>query len=196
MRSRPPRTCRAGRRLAPLERTDRRAGEQAARRHVAQRVGRDTSTPLARRLCRGPFNESDGLPGRESVIVKQPDMYFKARIPLMHRSASPRPDLGQPVSAWLTVVGVATECRQRIDNQSNEADPIVYIPHRQNPTLTNGMALIARTMPVPPVRVRHCARRCVPSIPIWRSSTSAPRRGDDQQRFSTGCSARCSACLR
>ena len=45
----------------------------------------------------------------------------------------------------MTVVGVATNVRQRIDNQSNEADPIAYIPHRQNPTLTNGMALIART---------------------------------------------------
>jgi len=32
-----------------------------------------------------------------------------------------------------------------VDNQSAEADPIVYIPHRQDPTLTSGMTLIART---------------------------------------------------
>jgi putative ABC transport system permease protein len=93
------------------------------------------------------FTESDGLPGRESVIVNQRlvDMYFKGQNPIdaQFRFAATGP--GQPASAWLTVVGVATNIRQRIDNQSREADPIVYIPHRQNPTLTSGMALIART---------------------------------------------------
>ncbi|HEU4993507.1 MAG TPA: ABC transporter permease [Gemmatimonadaceae bacterium] len=93
------------------------------------------------------FNESDGLPGRESVIVNQRlvDMYFKGGNPLdgQIRFASTGP--GQPASAWLTVVGVAPNVRQRIDNQSAEADPIVYIPHRQDPTLTSGMTLIART---------------------------------------------------
>jgi hypothetical protein len=92
------------------------------------------------------FNESDGLPGRESAIVNQRlvDMHFKQNpIDGQIRFASTGP--GQPASAWLTIVGVAPNVRQRSDNQSAETDPIVYIPHLQNPTLTAGMALIART---------------------------------------------------
>src|SRR5687768_10634538 len=52
---------------------------------------------------------------------------------------------GQPASPWLTIVGVAPNVRQRVDNQSRERDPIVYVPHRQNPALAAGMTLIART---------------------------------------------------
>jgi putative ABC transport system permease protein len=93
------------------------------------------------------FAESDGLPGRESVIVNKRlvDMYLKGQNPIDGQIRFAASGPGQPASAWLTVVGVAPNVRQRIDNQSSEADPIVYIPHRQNPTLTNGMALIART---------------------------------------------------
>jgi putative ABC transport system permease protein len=73
------------------------------------------------------------------------DMYFKGQNPIDGQIRFAATGPGQPASAWLTVVGVAPNVRQRIDNQSREADPIVYIPHRQNPTLTSGMALIART---------------------------------------------------
>ena len=93
------------------------------------------------------FNESDGLPGRESAIVNQRfvDMHFKGGNPLDTQIRFAPAGPGQPPSAWLTIVGVAPNVRQRIDNQSAEADPIVYIPHRQDPTLTSGMTLIART---------------------------------------------------
>src|SRR5688572_5976480 len=93
------------------------------------------------------FTGSDGLPGRESVIVNKRlvDMYFKGQNPIDAQIRFAATGPGQPASAWLTVVGVAPNVRQRMDNQSTEADPIVYIPHRQNPTLTSGMALIART---------------------------------------------------
>ena len=81
------------------------------------------------------------------MIVNQRlvDVHFKGQNPIdgQIRFASTGP--GQPASAWLTVVGVAPNVRQRIDKQSRQADPIVYIPHRQNPTLTSGMALTART---------------------------------------------------
>jgi predicted permease len=93
------------------------------------------------------FAESDGLPGRESVIVNQRlvDMHFGGQnaIDAQIRFAAAGP--GQPVSPWLTVVGVAPNVRQRVDNQSRELDPVAYIPHRQNPTLAAGMTLIART---------------------------------------------------
>jgi predicted permease len=93
------------------------------------------------------FTESDGQPGRESVIVNQRlvDMYFNGRSPIDTQVRFAATGPGQPATPWLTVIGVVPNVRQRIDNQSREPDPIVYIPHRQNPTLTAGMALIART---------------------------------------------------
>jgi predicted permease len=110
-------------------------------------VGSRYFEAIAAPVLRGrAFNESDGLPGRESAIVNQRlvDMHFKQNpIDGQIRFASTGP--GQPASAWLTIVGVAPNVRQRSDNQSAETDPIVYIPHLQNPTLTAGMALIART---------------------------------------------------
>ena len=100
------------------------------------------------RLLQGrAFAESDGQPGRESVIVNQrlADMYFKGQNPIdaQIRFAAGAP--GQPATPWLTVIGIAPNVRQRVDNQSREPDPIVYIPHLQNPALTAGMGLIART---------------------------------------------------
>ena len=111
-------------------------------------VGSRYFDAIGARVVQGrAFTESDGLPGRESVIVNKRlvDMYFKGQNPIDGQIRFAATGPGQPASAWLTVVGVAPNVRQRIDNQSREADPIVYIPHRQNPTLTSGMALIART---------------------------------------------------
>jgi predicted permease len=111
-------------------------------------VGSRYFDAIGARVLQGrAFNQSDGLPGRETAIVNKRlvDMYFKGQNPIDAQVRFAATGPSQPVSAWLTVVGVAANVRQRIDNQSNEADPIVYIPHRQNPTLTNGMVLIART---------------------------------------------------
>ena len=93
------------------------------------------------------FAGSDGLPGRESAIVNKRlvEMHFKGQNPVDAQIRFAATGPGQPATPWLTIVGVAPNVRQRIDNKSTEADPIVYIPHRQNPTLTSGMAVIART---------------------------------------------------
>jgi putative ABC transport system permease protein len=111
-------------------------------------VGPRYFSVIGARLVQGrTFTDSDGMPGRESVIVNQRlvDMHFNGQNPIdaQVRFASTAP--GQPASPWLTIVGVAPNIRQRIDNQSAEADPIAYITHRQNPALTNGMNVIART---------------------------------------------------
>jgi ABC-type antimicrobial peptide transport system permease subunit len=81
------------------------------------------------------------------VIVNQRlvDMHFKGQNPIDSQIRFPSASPSQPASPWLTVVGVVPNVRQRIDNQSNEPDPIVYITHRQNPALTNGMNVLART---------------------------------------------------
>jgi putative ABC transport system permease protein len=93
------------------------------------------------------FVESDGQPGRESVIVNERlvEMHFKGQNPIdaQIRFAATAP--GQSPTPWLTVIGVVPNVRQRISNQSSDPDPIVYTTHRQNPALTNGVALIART---------------------------------------------------
>ncbi len=93
------------------------------------------------------FVESDGQPGRDSVIVNQrlAEMYFDGRNPVDAQVRFGGTGPGQPPSPWMTIVGVAPNVRQRIDNQSREPDPVAYIPHGQNPALTNGMTLIART---------------------------------------------------
>ena len=93
------------------------------------------------------FTDADGQPGRESVIVNQrlAEMYFDGQNPIDAQIRFAATGPGQPTSPWLTVVGVAPNVRQRIDDQSREPDPIAYIPHGQNPALTNGMTLIART---------------------------------------------------
>ena len=93
------------------------------------------------------FAESDGQPGRESAIVNERlvQMHFKGQSPIDAQIRFAPTGPGQPPSQWMTIVGVVPNVRQRIDNQSREADPIAYIPHGQNPALTNGMALIART---------------------------------------------------
>ena len=133
----------------PLEFAGRSDGAENERPTVTSlSVGPRYFDAIGARVLQGrAFTDSDGLPGRESVIVNKRlvDMYFKGQNPIDAQVRFASTGLGQPVSAWMTVVGVAANVRQRIDNQSNEADPIAYIPHRQNPTLTNGMALIART---------------------------------------------------
>jgi putative ABC transport system permease protein len=92
------------------------------------------------------FSDADGQPGRETVIVNRrlTEMYFDGRNPIDAQIRFFGGGPGQPPSPWMTIVGVAPSVRQRIDNQSREPDPVVYIPHGQNPALTNGMALIAR----------------------------------------------------
>jgi predicted permease len=93
------------------------------------------------------FTDADGQPGREAVIVNQRlvDLHFNGASPLDAQIRFAGNGPGQPPSPWMTVIGVAPNVRQRIDNQSREPDAVAYIPHGQNPALTNGMALIART---------------------------------------------------
>ncbi len=92
------------------------------------------------------FRDADGQPGRETVIVNQrfTEMHFDGGSPLDAQVRFVGAGPGQPSSPWMTVVGVVANVRQRIDNQSRDPDPVAYIPHGQNPALTNGVALVAR----------------------------------------------------
>jgi predicted permease len=99
-------------------------------------------------LVRGrAFNPSDGQPGGERVIVNERlvEMHFGGQSPIDAQIRFSANAPGQAPTPWMTVIGVVPNVRQRTDNQRPEPDPIVYMPHRQNPTLTAGMGLIART---------------------------------------------------
>jgi putative ABC transport system permease protein len=111
-------------------------------------VGSRYFDAIGTRVVQGrAFTEADGRPGRENVIINQrlAQMYFAGQNPIDAQIRFGATGPGQPPSPWLTVIGVVPSVRQRIDNQSPDPDPIAYIPHGQNPTLTAGMALIART---------------------------------------------------
>jgi predicted permease len=111
-------------------------------------VGTRYFDAIGARVVQGrTFAESDGQPGREGAIVNERlvEMYFEGGSPIDAQIRFSGTGPAQQPSPWMTIVGVAPNVRQRIDNQSREPDPIAYIPHGQNPALTNGMALIART---------------------------------------------------
>jgi putative ABC transport system permease protein len=86
------------------------------------------------------FNEVDGAPGAEAVIVNEPFVarYFPNEDPLgqrlrlgdnLNRSTE---DLSAP---WLTIVGVSPPVFQQSRSQQLRVEPTVYVPFRQEPTV-------------------------------------------------------------
>jgi putative ABC transport system permease protein len=86
------------------------------------------------------FVETDGLPGKESVIVNQrfAARHWPKQDPLGKRIRLFREDREQP---WMTVVGVSRDIRQNSPNEA-EVDPLIYVPHRQDPS--SSMVILAR----------------------------------------------------
>ena len=77
-------------------------------------------------------------------------------------------------SAWATIVGLAPNVRQRGGMRSPDPDPVVYVPHQQNPTMASRH--VASSCAAVPIRARsrRCfARRSSRSIPTCRWPTSA-----------------------
>ena len=105
-------------------------------------------------LVRGRiFDASEGTPGHENVIVNQrfASMFFPGedalgrRIKLTLVQTNALDALG---SAWVTIVGISPSIRQQSfgpngPTNSVEPEPVVYLPHRLNPS--RGMAIIVRT---------------------------------------------------
>ena len=95
-----------------------------------------------------PFVTTDGEPGREAMIVnaRLAEMYFPGGNPIGKRIRLIN-DGGTPEAPKFyegTIVGVAPTIRQR-NMQTAEADPIVYIPHRQDVLMGFYPHLIVRT---------------------------------------------------
>ncbi len=88
------------------------------------------------------FDEQDGWPGRETVVVSQRFVakHFPRANPLGQKLRLYGAD--QKAGEWMTIVGVAPEVRVT-DPAQGEADPLIYVPHRAG---ANGnMALMVRT---------------------------------------------------
>jgi len=120
------------------------------------------------------FRDTDGNPGTETVIVNERlvGMFFKGEDPIGQRlrfvprqpppgAAPSRPaEPAPPPPVWRTIVGVSRTIRHGgIEN--SEANPVVYVPHRQEPP--GGGWLVVRSA-LPPGSVMDAVRRAVQSV--------------------------------
>jgi len=92
---------------------------------------------LGIRLIRGrPFEAYEGTPGREVAVINRrlASMYFGNQDPIGQRVRLIDDTPNAPQSEWASIVGVSPNVRQRGGGQGDpEPDPVVYIPHSQNP---------------------------------------------------------------
>jgi putative ABC transport system permease protein len=97
------------------------------------------------RLVRGrPFDPTDGTPGREVAIVNErlASMHFANADPIGQRIRLTDDSPAALKSEWATIVGVAPNVRQRGAQDDPEPDPVVYVPHLQNPGMVQAVVLV------------------------------------------------------
>lgn len=117
------------------------------------------------RLVRGRnFNDLDGGPGAEMVIVNErlAAQFFPGEDPVGRRLrfTEREPTRGKPMDAWRTIIGISGSILHgsSLDLYQNA---VVYIPYRQEPTST--ASLLIRTS-LPPASVMDSVRRQVQAI--------------------------------
>jgi predicted permease len=119
------------------------------------------------------FNDSDGTPGHESVLINQRfvTMHFPGEDPVGQRirllDAAPARvyDATAPLSA--TVVGVVPTVRQR-NFQEPDPDPVAYVPYRTDPQ--RYVFLVVRGQGEPAALtalVREQMRTIEPDLPLF-----------------------------
>ena len=126
------------------------------------------------RALRGRFfTESDGVSGPQVIIVNQEftEKMFPNDDPIGKRL---RLFQGSTPQAWLTIVGIVPDILQ--NSNTNQRDPLIYIPYRERPQ--RDMGIIARTK-VPPATLGTAFRKAVQGIdedlPIYRLLTMEDR---------------------
>jgi putative ABC transport system permease protein len=131
-------------------------------------------------LVRGrSFTATDGLPGKETVVVNQrfAAKYFPHQDPLGKRIRI----FWQGDRPWLTVVGVSQDMRQQRPNLP-EMEPVAYVPFPARP-LSND-ALVIRSA-VSPTSLTSAVRKEIQAIdgelPVFAVMTLAAN--FDQQRW-------------
>ena len=122
------------------------------------------------RIIRGrPLNDTDGLAGQNNVVVNErfAALHFPGEDPIGRRIGF-TPTAAKPPAAWMTIVGIAPNVRQRNMDQV-EQDPVVYISYRFEPPL--GIGILVRSRSAAAAVATVAARpRSARSTPICRSS--------------------------
>lgn len=121
------------------------------------------------------FTATDGVSGRESVIVNRRFgvMHFADENPIGRRIrlADPNPAPGAPGPTWRTIVGVAPDIRQRAFDET-ETDPVVYVPYRTEAPRLGLLMLQTRGDPAgATAMVRDAMRAVEPDLPLYNIQT-------------------------
>jgi predicted permease len=99
-------------------------------------------------LIRGrPFDSNDGTSGREVAIVNQrlASMYFGNQDPVGQRIRLMDDSPAAFKYAWATIVGLSPSIVQRRNPRgTSDPDPVVYLPHRQDPAWLGGGIVLVR----------------------------------------------------
>ena len=113
------------------------ASGTTAQNVVSLNVGPKYFDALGVRLVRGrTFEDSEGTPGHEVAVVNQrfASTHFANQDPIGQRIRLNDDTPNAPTYNWATIVGVAPNVRQRSGGQGDpDPEPVVYMPHRQNP---------------------------------------------------------------
>jgi predicted permease len=122
-------------------------------------------------LVRGrAFAPPDGMSGQESAIVNQRfvDVFFGTNDPIgaLIRVARPGTTVSGP---WSRIVGVAPTIRQR--PSGFYPDPVVYLPHRANPSSTAAILVHAGGPTALASAVRAALHQLDPNLPVYRLMT-------------------------
>ena len=107
---------------------------------------------LGLRLIRGrPLEPRDGQPGQQVAIVSErvAAVYFAHTDPVGQRIRLIDDTPGGFKADWATVVGVAPDVRQAGGPATAEPDPVVYVPHLQNPAMQGVGTIIVRGRAAP-----------------------------------------------
>jgi len=147
-----------------------RARDESPIRAPVLAVGRRYFDVLGVRLLRGrAFDEADGEPGHETVIVNQD---FATRVfpnadPIGQRLRVEATTGDAAPAAWATIVGVSPTVPR-----GQEPAPLVYLPYRAEPGAS--ATLLARPDDRPAsllARVQAEVRAVDPDVPLWEVRT-------------------------
>ena len=126
------------------------------------------------------FNQNDGAPGQENVIInaRLAQMHFGTQDPIGQRielsleSTANLPPGNIPPTVNATIVGIVPNVRQR-NFQEAETDPVAYVPFRTDPR--GFMWLVARTDGGDPAvvtgQLREEVRAIDPDLPLYNIRT-------------------------
>jgi predicted permease len=153
-----------GERLLELERDAGQSGSEPRWASIVAAGPRFFSV-LDRAVRRGrDFEETDGGPGLETVIINQrlADLFFPAQDPIGRRLrfTSRSPAIGAPLDPWRTVIGVSAPIRQG-SPQDEYLGPVAYVPYFQD--APRSASLLLRSS-LPLAAITAAARTAVQAI--------------------------------